>query len=107
MRKIEIGKWEEPDGKGEKREVTLLDVIKALIGNRKPEQLKGGFDGFRSMNRISKAFDKAEKSKFLELEETDYSLIKGIMEKDIPDTWGLDKNISEAIERFLNAEPEK
>jgi len=107
MRKIEIGKWKEPNAEGKEIEVTLLNIINALIGNRKPEQMGRGVDGFRTMNRLAKAFDKAEKSKILELEEIDYKSLKEIVEKDIPDAWGFNKDISEAIERFLNAEPEK
>jgi hypothetical protein len=107
MRKIEIGKWKEPDGKGKDIDVSLLSVLNGLIGGRKPEQLGRGVDGFRTMGRVAKAFEKAEKSGTLELEEVDYKALKEIVEKDVPDTWGFSKDISAAIERFLTAEIEK
>jgi hypothetical protein len=107
MRKIKVEKWEVTNQEGEKVEETLLHVLNALIGNRKPDQMGKGVDGFRVMNRLSKAFDKAEKSGVLELEEVDYKSLKEIVETDIPDVWGLNKNISTAVEAFLGAEIEK
>ena len=107
MRKIEIGKWKEPNAEGKEIEVSLLNIINALIGSRKPDQIKHNVDDFRTMNRLAKAFEKAEKSKILELEEFDYKALRELVEKNIPDAWGFNKDISEAIERFLNAEPEK
>jgi len=107
MRKIEIGKWKELNAEGKEIDVSLLNILNVLIGNRKPEQMGRGVDGFRTMNRLAKAFDKAEKSKILELEEVDYASLREIVEKDVPDAWGFNKDISAAIEKFLNAEIEK
>ena len=117
MRKIKIEKWKSKvpkygeDGKtivgtGEKDE-TLLDAINVLIANKDPKDMPKGLDNFRTMSRLSKAFEKAEKSGFLELEEVDYKFIKDDLEKNLPSAWGLNNNITNAIEEFLNAEPEK
>ena len=115
MRKIKITSWKSKapifeNGKivgSEDKEETLLDALNVLIGNKKPDSIPKGLDKFRLYNRLSKAFDKAEKSKVLELEETDYSFLKKTIEEDVPSTWGLNTSISEAIEDFLKAEQDK
>jgi len=115
MRKIKIETWKSNVPKYEDGEVvgtkekdeTLLDAINVLIANKKPEEMPRGLDNFRTMGRLSKAFEKADKSKVLELEETDYKFIKDDLEKNIPSTWGMNENIMKAVEEFLNAESEK
>ena len=116
MRKIKIEKWKskvpkyDDEGKivgSEEKDETLLDALNVLIGNKKPENMPKGIDKFRLFNRLSKAFDKADKTKILELEETDYSFLKKTIEEDTPATWGMNVNISEAIEDFLESKDEK
>jgi hypothetical protein len=65
-----------------------------------------GLYKFRVFNRLSKAFEKADKSKLLELEEADYKFLKDEMEKSIPSAWGMNEEISKAIENFLEAKEE-
>ena len=116
MRKIKIEKWKskvpkyDEDGKivgTTEKDETLLDAINVLIANKKPEDMPRGLDNFRTMSRLSKAFEKADKSGILELEEVDYKFIKDDLEKNIPSTWGMNLNIMNAVEDFLNAESEK
>jgi len=116
MRKIKIETWKskvpkyDNDGKivgSEEKDETLLDAINVLIANKKPEEMPRGLDNFRTMSRLSKAFEKADKSGVLELEEVDYKFIKDDLEKNIPSTWGMNQNIMKAVEEFLNAESEK
>jgi len=115
MKKIKIKSWKSKvpiyeDGKivgSEEKDETLLDALNVLIANKKPEEMPRGLDKFRTFNRLSKAFDKADKTKVLELEETDYSFLKTSIEKDTPASWGMNQNISQAIEDFLEAKDEK
>jgi len=116
MRKIKIEKWKSnvpkynEEGKivgTTEKDETLLDAINVLIANKKPEEMLRGLDHFRTMSRLSKAFDKAEKTKILELEEVDYKFIKDDLEKNIPSTWGMNENIMKAVEEFLNAKSEE
>jgi hypothetical protein len=107
MRKIKIGKWIAKDLKGNEIEETLLTAINVLIANKKPEDMPRGLDQFRTFGRLAKAFEKGEKSGVLELEEVDYNFLKEMVEKDIPSSWGLNSNISKAVEDFLKAEPVK
>ena len=115
MRKIKIETWKSNVPKYENGEIvgatekdeTLLDAINVLIANKKPEDMKRGLDQFRTMSRLSKAFIKAEKTDILELEEVDYSFLKDEIEKNIPSTWGMNSNIMESIELFLEAKEEK
>ena len=117
MRKIKLERWKSnipeygKDGNtivGTKEiDEDLLTVINVLITNKKPEDMPRGLDKFRLFSRLNKAFEKADKSRVLELEETDYNFLKGTVEKDVPSTWGMNANISKAVEAFLNAEEEK
>ena len=115
MRKIKIEKWKSnvPVYEGEKivgskeKDESLLTALNVLIVNKKPEDMPRGLDKFRLFGRLSKAFEKAEKTEVLELEEADYSFLKDTLEKDIPSSWGMNLNISKAIEDFLNTEESK
>jgi len=116
MRKIEIKKWkqkvpkQDEEGKivgTEMVDWSVSNVLGILINNKKPEEMPRGIDKHRMFNRIVKAFDKAEETKFLELEEADYKFLKETIEKDIPASWGGDENINEAVEAFVNAKQEE
>ena len=113
MRKIKIETWKSKvpvygtDGQTvvdtKEQDEDLLTVLNALIVNKKPEEMPKGLDNFRLFGRLSKAFEKADETKVLELEEGDYSFLKGIVEKDTPASWGMNENILKAVELFLNA----
>jgi len=103
MKRIKIEKWKVKLPEGKEVEESLLDIFSNLMGNKDPAQMPRGLDKFRIFTRISKAFDEADKTGILELEEGDYSFLKGIIEADIPGFWGTNKNISKAVEEFFNA----
>lgn len=114
MRKIKLTKWavrvpKYEDGKVvgvQESEESLLTALETLIAMKKPEDIPRGLDKFRLFNRLTKAFDKAAKNGTLELEEGDYSFLKKSIESDVPSSWGLNPNISDAIEAFLEAKEE-
>jgi len=115
MRKIKIKKWKskfpkyDDEGKivgTEEKDEDLLVAMNVLIANKKPEEMTRGLDKFRTFGRLSKAFDKADKTGTLELEEVDYKFLKETIEKDIPASWGMNQKIMEAIEEFLEAKSE-
>ena len=114
MRKIKIETWKSrvPKYEGEKvvgyeeMDESLLTALNVLIGSKKPEEIPRGIDKFRLFGRLSKAFIKAEEKKELWLEETDYSFLKEMIEKDAPATWGMNENLNKAIEAFLEAKLE-
>lgn len=85
----------------------LLTVLNLLVSNKRPEEMVRGLDKFRLFNRLGKAFEKADKSRVLELEETDYEFLKEIIEKDIPGILGMNQDISKAIEDFLGAKTQE
>ena len=91
----------------EEKDETLLDAINVLIANKKPEDMPRGLDNFRTMSRLSKAFEKADNSGILELEEVDYKFIKDDLEKNVPSAWGMNQNIMKAVESFLDAKSEE
>lgn len=115
MRKIKIETWKanvpDKDETGKiigVKEVNedLLYALNILLGSKKPEELPTGLEKFRIFGKIADAFDKADKSKVLELEEREYKFLKELIEKDIPSTWGMNKNLSKAINYFLDAKDE-
>ena len=106
MRRIEVTKWKAKDMQGNETEETLLVALNILIVNKKPEDMPKGLDKFRLFNKLSKAFENAEKSGALVLEESEYKFLKETIEKDIPSSWGMNSSISGAIEAFLDAKEE-
>jgi hypothetical protein len=115
MRKIKIETWKAKvpvrDEKGqiigtEDQDENLLSAFNVLVANKKPEDMPRGLDKFRTFSRLVKAFDKAEKSKVLELEEVDYMFLKKEIELNIPSVWGMNKNLMESVEAFLEAKEE-
>jgi len=110
MRKIAVGKWTEKirnaDGTTSEQEVTLLNALSLLLNMKRPEDMPRGFDKFRMFSKITKAFEKAEKSQFLELEDAEYHFLKSTVESDIPAAWGSNPDILKAIEAFMEAKNE-
>ena len=116
MRKIKLGKWKSQvpvyadDGitivSTKEQGEDLLTVLNFLISSKRPEEIPRGLDKFRLFGRLSKAFDKADKSRILELEDSDYTFLKESIEKDTPANWGMNQNILKAVEDFLEAKSE-
>jgi len=115
MRKIKLDKWKSKmpvygdDDKiigTEDKDEDLLIALNVLIANKKPEDMPRGLDKFRTFGRLSKAFEKAESSRVLELEEADYKFLKDEIESSVPSSWGMNQNISKAIEDFLESKEE-
>ncbi len=107
MRRIPVSKWSECGPDGETHEVTLLNALALLLNGLRPEKVPRGFDAFRMFTRISRAFERAEKSGELVLEETEYHFLRRILESEIPAVWGSNKDVTLAIEAFMEAKPEE
>lgn len=103
MRSIKVAKWKVSSSEGKEIEETLLTALSVLISMKKPEEMPRGLDKFRLYNRLAKAFEKAEDTGILELEEAEFSFLKSTIENDIPSVWGSNKDISNAIDSFLEA----
>ena len=112
MKRIKIETWKakvpvrDSEGKVtgmEDQDENLLVALNMIIANKKPEEMPRGLDKFRTFGRLVKAFDKADKSKILELEEVDYKFLKDEVEKNVPSVWGMNQNLITAIESFLEA----
>lgn len=106
MRKIKIGRWKEVveiDGKKQENEANLLSALNWLLTNKNPATMPKGFDQFRLFHKINKAFEKADKSGTLILEEPEYKFLKGVIETDIPAIWAGHLDISAAIMAFMDA----
>jgi len=105
MRKIKIESWK-VNINGEEKDENILMALNLLLSSKKPEEIPRGIDKFRLFGRLSKAFEKAEKTKMLVLEESDYSFLKKMIETDVPSIWGMNSNAFKAIEDFLEAKEE-
>lgn len=112
MKRINVVNWmtKIPDivggeqvGLKDGKEENIIDVLNILIAGKKPEDMPRGLDNFRLLHRLSKAFDKAKKSKMLLLQVGDYEFLKKTIDKDVFGMWGMNDNISNAIEDFLDA----
>lgn len=106
MRKIKIETWKAKDPKGKDIEENILIAINALISSLKPQEMPRGIEKYQIFNKLANAFDKANKTKVLEIEEREYKYLKGLIEEKIPASWALNENISKAVESFLNAKEE-
>lgn len=106
MRKIKINTWEVnlPDGKI--REESLIVVLNILISNQNPNEMPRGIDKFQIFGNIGKAFDAAKGKDVMVLEEREYSFIKELIETKVPGAWGLNPDISLAIQSFMDAKQE-
>lgn len=110
MKKIENKTWKvritvNKDGKlaEEERTESLLVALTTLMNIADKDDIPKGFDQFRTFGRLAKAFDKAEKSGFLEIEDADYVVLKEIVKKKVPAQWAMNKNINDAITIFMDA----
>lgn len=106
MRRIEVNTWKTKDREGKDLDENILIALNVLLGNKKPEEIPKGLDKFRLFGRLARAFDNAEDKGVLELEESDYGFLREIVEKDVPSLWGMNDNLSKAIEDFLGAKQE-
>ncbi len=106
-RKIENVKWKANDRDGKEIDESLATALKSLLLMKDPQQMPKGLDKFRLYGQLTKAFDKAEETGTIVLEEHPYNFLKSIIEKDMPALWGTNKNISSAIEKFLEATGDK
>jgi hypothetical protein len=102
MRKIKIKTWKSKISEDREVDEDLLVAFNVLLGNKRPEDSPNGLDKARLFNRIRKAFDKADDTSELSLEEAEYEFLKSVVEKDIPSTWGMNTNLMDALEEFLN-----
>ena len=89
---------------GKEVDDSILKILNLVVVLLDPQKIPRGLDNFRTFNRLSKAFEKAEKSGILELEETDYKFLKDTVVNNIPSTLGLNRNAHEAVEKFINVE---
>ena len=112
MRKIKIDTWKAKipikDKEGnitDSKEVdeNLLIAFNMLLGSKNPEELPKGLEKFRIFGKLSEAFDKADKANVLEVEDREYNFLKELIETDIPSAWGMNKNLSNAVNNFLES----
>jgi len=106
MRKIKVEKWASINPEGKEVEETILDVISLSIQLTPADALPKGIEYFKTFSRFVRAIESAEKTGELLLEEKDYNYLKQSISTYIPANLGFNKNIVEAVDKFLNAKEE-
>jgi len=104
MRKIKLKEWET---KGSDIKGNLVLVLRSFIAQMKPDKLPTGFEQFRFFNKLNKAFEAADETKVLELEEYEYSNLKKLIDGSIQSVWGMTSEVGDAIIEFMECEAEK
>lgn len=85
---------------------SMIDALTVLLNNKRPEDIPRGLDNFRLMSGISKAFNKARDNGELKLEDVHYQFLKTTVKNDIPSIWGVNADLCEAIEEFMELKSE-
>jgi hypothetical protein len=105
MRNIKVNVWTSKLPDGSEDQESLLSALNMLVGLQ-TQEISKGMTGFMSFKRIGDAFEQAEISGMLYLEEAEYDILKNLVEKEIPSQWGLNKDLANAFITFLNAKQE-
>lgn len=104
MRKVLVVKWLAKASDGGDVEESTVSLLNAIINSTRQEDMPKGIEHFRLFTRLVRAFDKSSENGIIELEEADYSIIHRMFEKGLPAIWAMNKDISRAVEGFLNTE---
>lgn len=106
MRNIKVNDYvvKNPDGK--ETNENILVILNVLLAMKDPKDLPRGYEQFKLFTKLNKAFEKAYETKVLVLEEDVYKFLKQTIEHDIPSSWGINQNIVNAINEFMNVKEE-
>lgn len=106
MRSIEVKSWTVVDNEKKEHSEDTLMLLSLLVMNQDPTTLPKGFESFKLFTRLTRAFEKAQESKTLVLEEDVYKFLKNNVEKNVPSMWGANSNIVNALTLFMDAKEE-
>jgi hypothetical protein len=107
MRKMETVNWMVRNVEGKEEKENIVRLLFVLLHNKRPEEIPRGLEKFRLMSRVGEAFEKADETNILELEDGDYLFLKDMVEKDIPSVWAMNSKLATQVEKFLALEKEK
>jgi hypothetical protein len=103
MYELEIQSWDvkipTENNKFIERKENLIEAIKFLLGQSEQKQ---GFESFMIMHNIADAFNEAEKSNILKLEEREYDFVVNLIKEKVPAQWALNNKLSKQITEFLD-----
>ena len=103
MRKININVWKVKDQNGKEIDESLLSILGVLVTSKKPDEMPRGYAAFNLFRRLVKAFEDANETKILLLDEDVYTFLRNIVEKDLPSNWGGSLQVYEAITLFMES----
>ncbi len=100
MKSMKVKKWKAIAVNGKEVEENIINVLTVII-QTSIKDIGKGIDIFRFFNRISTAFNNAEKTGILEIEDGDYIRLSEIIRKNIPANLAFSKDIYSSVEEFL------
>lgn len=103
MRKIKVCKWKGQDASGQELQENTILLLEMMLRGQDPKQLPRGLDKFRIYSGLIKAFDKAQKTGYIILDEAQYKFLADLVEKEVPAVWATNPKIAEAVEIFMDA----
>jgi len=103
MRRIKVEKWIGRDSEGNDVEESTISALTVLISYQDPRTMPKGLEQFKIFKRINEAFEKSVELGVIELEEAEYKFLKSSITNNIPAFWGASKEISKAIDGFMDA----
>jgi len=102
--KIENVKWKSVDtNTNTELEETLSDVLATILLLRNTQTSPRGLEIFKYYRQCSDAIIAAKQSGVIELEESSYNFLVGLVKTDMPASWGVNKNVAQAVDVFLSA----
>jgi len=101
MKELQVKKWKAVNLKGKEIEENTVLLLRMVL-NISAEQLPKGIEGFGYMRRYSEIFDNAEKNGKLIIEDSDYKMLKTLVEKNVPVQWGSNSVIVATLDEFLS-----
>lgn len=104
MREIAVHKWNETTPAGTVANLSTISIIGILLDTAAKAENLIGFNWARKYQAIIKAANDAEVGGIMILEEAEYKIICGYIDKYTPAIWGRSPDAMYAIELIKNAE---
>jgi len=108
MRKIKTISWLETrqtaNGETEEVKSNSLDLIRVMIQTVSPQRLPTGLEAYEIMKSVHESLKSAKGKDVLILEDKVYDWIEENIFPQIPAVWGLNTDLSSAIDHIINAE---
>ena len=106
VRKIRIESWTEPSTTkpGERIDVDTCILVRNMVRGVPVEKIPRGVEAFELMKSLHEALKDAENQEYLMLTENVFQFLEDNCFDQIPATWGLMEELSNAVTLLVGAE---